>query len=60
MNHPNGMECDKIASWSVLENLQSRVKYDHDIDAIIEGRLALCYNHGGNMDYVTSPPKYCR
>lgn len=21
MNHPNGMECDKIASWSVLENL---------------------------------------
>ena len=40
MNHPNGMECDKIASWGVLENLiQSRVKYDHDIDAIIEGRL---------------------
>ena len=40
LNHPNGMECDKIASQGVLENLiQSRVKYDHDIGAIIEARF---------------------
>ena len=41
MNHPNDMECDKIASWGVLENLiQSRVKYDHDVvGAVTEGRI---------------------
>ena len=41
MNHPNGMECDKIASWEVLDKLiQGRVKYDREVvGSVVDARF---------------------
>ena len=58
MNHPNGMECDKIASWEVLDKLiQGRVKYDHEVvGSVVNARLTFVLRSWWQRELLKDDP----